>query len=195
MIRHWIYVLLLLGGFSQLAGGVWILVKAEVAQYLIRDAWAKQLAGGQTVKPWPWADTWPVAQLQLQDQAPLTVLGGGSGQALAFAPALLSGSGDPGEFSQARTTVIAAHRDTHFRNIGQLRSGAAIQLQDSRGRWHSYRVSETRVVDSEREQLPIFAEPGLLLVTCYPFNAIDPGGPLRYLVYAEYQGGAAPVQL
>jgi sortase A len=28
-------------------------------------------------------------------------------------------------------------------------------------------------------------QPGLLLVTCYPFDAINPGGPLRYVVAAQ----------
>ena len=27
--------------------------------------------------------------------------------------------------------------------------------------------------------------PTLTLVTCYPFDALDPGGPLRYVVVAE----------
>ncbi|MFD1583774.1 class D sortase, partial [Microbulbifer halophilus] len=107
-------------------------------------------------------------------------------------PGMLPASGEPGE---ARTTAIAAHRDTHFTGLDQLQPGAPIRLQDGRGRWHHYRVMETRVVNSERERLPVFAEPGLLLVTCYPFGAVDPGGPLRYLVYAEYLPGGPPVQL
>jgi len=28
--------------------------------------------------------------------------------------------------------------------------------------------------------------PLLTLVTCYPFDAVVPGGPERYLVFAEY---------
>lgn len=192
MLRAALSTLLLLAGIWQLGGAAWLLAKAELAQYLISDAWEEQLRTGEAAKPWPWADTWPVAKLQLQGQKPLMVLAGGSGQALAFGPGLLAGSGEPG---QPRTTVIAAHRDTHFEGLDQLHPGSAILLQDRRGRWHSYRVSETRVVNSEREQLPIFAEPGLLLVTCYPFGALNPGGPLRYLVYAEYLGSGETVRL
>ncbi|WP_323846838.1 class GN sortase [Microbulbifer magnicolonia] len=192
MLRRALFSLCLLGGLWQLGGATWLLAKAELAQLLIAGAWEEQLQTGIAAKPWPWADTWPVAKLQLGDQQPLIVLAGGSGQALAFGPGLLEASGAPG---QPRTTVIAAHRDTHFGDLGKLKAGAPIQLQDSRGRWHSYRVSETRVVDSGREQLPIFAESGLLLVTCYPFNAIDPGGPLRYVVYAEYLHGGPSIQL
>ncbi|MFC6634729.1 class GN sortase [Microbulbifer taiwanensis] len=192
MWRTLLFAACLSAGLWQLGGAAWLLAKAELAQVLISDAWAEQLQSGSEVKPWPWADTWPVAKLQLYRQEPLIVLAGGSGQALAFGPGLLETSGAPG---QPRTTVIAAHRDTHFGDLGELEPGAPIQLQDSRGRWHSYRVSETRVVDSGREQLPIFAVPGLLLVTCYPFDAIDAGGPLRYLVYAEYLGVSETVQL
>lgn len=178
-------VLLLVGGW-QLGNSAWLLAKAELAQYLIRTAWETQLQRGGAIKPWPWADTGPVAKLQLAGQEPLFVLEGGSGQALAFGPGLLVGSARPGDIAANRTTVIAAHRDTHFGRLGELQADALIGLQDRRGRWHHYRVLETRVVNAEREQLPIFAEPGLMLVTCYPFDAIAAGGPLRYVVYAEY---------
>ncbi|WP_250459546.1 class GN sortase [Microbulbifer litoralis] len=192
MLRRILFAACLLAGLWQAGAAAWLLAKAELAQYLIADAWEEQLSVGKAVKPWPWADTWPVAKLQLADRAPLMVLAGGSGQALAFGPGMLAVSGQPGD---ARTTVIAAHRDTHFTGLDQLRRGAPVMLQDHRGRWHRFRVTETRVVDSDREQLPVFAEPGLLLVTCYPFGVIDPGGPLRYLVYAEYLGAGETVQL
>ncbi|MCO1333666.1 class GN sortase [Microbulbifer sp. OS29] len=192
MIRSLLFLLCLGTGVWQLGSAAWLLAKAELAQLLIANAWEGQLQGEGAQKPWPWADTWPVAKLKLQGQAPQFVLAGGSGQALAFGPGLLAGSGDPGG---DRTTVIAAHRDTHFSGLQYLKYGAVIYLQDSNGHWHSYRVVETRIVDSEREMLPIFAERGLLLVTCYPFAALTAGGPLRYLVYAEYQSGGERVQL
>jgi sortase A len=30
----------------------------------------------------------------------------------------------------------------------------------------------------------------LTLVTCYPFDAVEPGGPLRYVVVATADGGS-----
>ncbi|WP_082859455.1 class GN sortase [Microbulbifer sp. Q7] len=188
-------VLCLALGLWQLGGGFWILLKAEAAQYLISDAWQRQLADGEIQKPWPWADTWPVAQLQLGVEKPLAVLQGTSGQALAFGPGLLNGSGEPGNLAEPRTTVIAGHRDTHFRNLAALKPGALIQLQDRAGRWHGFRVRGARVVDSETEALPVVDTPGLLLVTCYPFDAVGAGGPLRYLVYADYLRPESTVQL
>ena len=196
ILKHWLPVILLGAGVWQLGSGGWILAKAELAQYLISDAWQRQLASGEIHKPWPWADTWPVAQLKLDEQKPLAVLRGTSGQALAFGPGLHETSAVPqGGPPADRTTVIAAHKDTHFRGLGQLKPGMGVQLQGADGRWQVFRVRGTRVVDSEREALPVTDQPGLLLVTCYPFDALQAGGPLRYLVYAEPVPEASVVHL
>jgi sortase A len=41
-------------------------------------------------------------------------------------------------------------------------------------------------VDSRRTRIVLDTDVALLtLVTCYPFDAINPGGPLRWLVTAE----------
>jgi sortase A len=42
------------------------------------------------------------------------------------------------------------------------------------------------VLDSRRDRLVIEADrPMLTLLTCYPFDALLPGGPLRYVAIAE----------
>jgi len=47
------------------------------------------------------------------------------------------------------------------------------------------RVTDVRIVDTRRTRLVLDANAALLtLVTCYPFDAINPGGPLRWLVTA-----------
>ena len=56
-------VTLVLLGLWQIGSGAWIYVKAQLAQVLLQRAWAGTLAGQRDVKPWPWADTWPVARL------------------------------------------------------------------------------------------------------------------------------------
>ncbi|WGL18051.1 class GN sortase [Microbulbifer bruguierae] len=187
---HFLSLLLICAGIWQLTSGTWLLVKAELAQYLISDSWQRQLSSGDIHKPWPWADTWPVAQLKLGDDKPLVVLQGTSGQALAFGPGMYESTAMlPGDGSRAPVKVIAAHRDTHFRGLERLTAGAPVALQGSDGGWRSYLVTATRVVDSRTGSLPDFGHvgsaPGLILVTCYPFGAVDTGGPLRYLVYAE----------
>ena len=191
----WLSLVCLALGLWQLGSGTWPLLKAELAQHLISDSWQQQLATGKAQKPWPWADTWPVALLRMGKEKPLVVLQGASGEALAFGPGLLNGSGEPGNLAEPRTTVIAAHKDTHFRNLGALKRGAVIQLQDRQGRWHSFQVRGSKVVNSETDRLPVADVPGLLLVTCYPFDALSAGGPLRYLVYADYVENISTVQL
>ncbi|WP_237058073.1 class GN sortase [Microbulbifer sediminum] len=186
MLRFLLVMSFLLAGAWQLGGAAWLLAKAHLAHYLIDDAWEQQLRSGEPVRPWPWADTWPVARLSLGGGRPLLVMSGSSGQALAFGPGLVENSGAPG--ARDRNTVIAAHRDTHFNGLRDLRAGQVVRLQDIRGRWYRYRVSSSRVVDSRREQMPIQAGPGLVLVTCYPFDALSAGGPLRFVVHAEYLG-------
>jgi len=194
-VTPWLSALCIAIGLWQLGGSAWLLAKAELAQYLISTSWERQLASGEAQKPWPWADTWPVAQLKLAEEKPLTVLHGTSGQALAFGPGLLTGSGEPGDLDEPRTTVIAAHNDTHFRNLGALEPGAVIRLQDRHGRWHTYRVRGAKVVNSETDRLPVAPVPGLLLVTCYPFDTLNAGSPLRYLVYADSVDPVATLQL
>jgi sortase (surface protein transpeptidase) len=49
------------------------------------------------------------------------------------------------------------------------------------------------VVDSRSTRIALRSDvPRLTLVTCYPFDAIEPGGPLRYVVTAELAQDPAP---
>src|SRR5256884_6616698 len=63
----WLWIvfitLLVALGAWQLGRGAWIQAKAWLAQSLIAHAWARTLSGERQAKPWPWADTWPVARL------------------------------------------------------------------------------------------------------------------------------------
>ena len=153
----------------------YIYAKAMLAQVLIERAWQDSLASQRQVKPWSWADTWPVARLVVPDlDVDLYVLAGDYGSSLAFGPGRRFG-----------TNMISGHRDTHFRFLQRLRPGQLILLQERSGPWHRYRVTATSVVN-ESVNLPRVGDPSILiLVTCYPFDAIVPGGPLRYVVYAQ----------
>ena len=49
-----------------------------------------------------------------------------------------------------------------------------------------YQVTGTRIIDSRHARIPAASSmDGLCLVTCCPFDAIVPGGPLRYVVQAR----------
>ena len=81
-MRKLIAIVLLLGAVAVAAQGSWLQAKAWLAQWLIADAWAEQLQAGTPSKPWPWADTWPVAKLTTPDGEARYVLDSVSGQAL-----------------------------------------------------------------------------------------------------------------
>jgi sortase A len=174
---------LALAGMLSVAHGAWIPAKAKLAQILLEDAWQKTQLTQRPTKPWPWADTWPVGRLSApaQNQS-LIVLAGASGEALAFGPGHLSQSATPGSEGNS---VIAGHRDTHFAFLKHLKSGDRLQLEAQDGKIHEYQVTDLRVVlETETEVLLPTEQAMLTLITCYPFDALKPGGPLRYVVRA-----------
>lgn len=60
-------LLLMTSSAVMLVFGLWIPLKAVMAQELLEIAWAESQAQ-QTEsrpRPWPWADTWPVAKLSM----------------------------------------------------------------------------------------------------------------------------------
>ena len=177
-------IVLLLCGMWQIGSASYIHAKAILAQVLLEAAWDRTVHGQQEVKPWPWADTWPISRLDVPGLGiDRIVLAGASGSSLAFGPGHLFGSSLPG---QQGNTVIAGHRDTHFRFLKDIQRGELIQLQSLTGETIKYEVSETIIVDEKQaEYLISTSDNTLTLITCYPFDAIRPGGPLRYLVIAK----------
>jgi sortase A len=168
-------------GFGAAASRIY--VKAWLAQRLLHRAWAATQAGGVPVKPWPWADTWPIARLSMPDRGiDLIVLADASGRSMAFGPGLVAGTAPPGV---PGNTVLSGHRDSQFRFLRSLEPGDRLRLEDARGTWHDYAVTDTLIVDAQAvEILWETDEARLTLVTCYPFDALAPGGPLRYVVRA-----------
>lgn len=168
-------------GFWQLGEGAYIPAKAWLAQELMLRAWSRAAAGEVNPAPWPWADTWPVARLSAKaGDVDLIVLAGGSGRTLAFGPGHLAASALPG---QRGNSIIAGHRDTHFGFLRDLAVGEQLDVETSDGREHRYRVVDIDIVDSRRGSLLLDTDDSMLsLVTCYPFDAIDAGGPMRYIV-------------
>ncbi len=167
--------------------GIWIHAKAFAAQILLEKAFSESIETGAPVKPWNWADTWPVARIEaprLNESA--IALKGASGQALAFGPGHLDNTPMAGERG---TAVYAAHRDTHFAFLKNIEKNDQILVTRSDGKTVSYRVSHMIVTRwDEAKIVPDSEGRHLVLATCYPFDAITPG-PLRYLVYADMETG------
>ena len=175
---------LLCFGFWQLGHGTYIPAKAWVAQELMQRAWRRSTPAGRAERPWPWADTSPVARLRARQGAvELIVLAGSSGRTLAFGPGHMSTSVLPGEVGNS---VIAGHRDTHFQFLKHLQVGESLEIERPGGRFFRYRIVDVNVVDSRRGSLVLdTVEPMLSLVTCYPFDTAEAGGPMRFVATAE----------
>lgn len=171
-----ITVLLFVTGLTIASQGVWIHVKAALAQVLLEISWRT------AVKPWPWADTHAVAKLEVDGET-VIVLAGASGRTMAFGPGHLDGTALPG---QRGNCVITAHRDTHFAKLRHVAAGDRITLRAPGGQRVEYEVTRTMVAGKNETWL--LGDDGtdkLTLITCYPFDAVLPGGPLRYVVIAE----------
>ena len=184
-LRWTALIALLVGvGLAAVGNGLYIYAKAGLAQALLHSAWARTQLTGTPVAPWPWADTHPVARLIAPAlDADLLVLSGASGRTLAFGPGHLDGSALPGD---AGNSVITAHRDTHFRFLQRIAIGDALIVEGRNGARRHFQVRRTYVADFRTLNIARDTPmPTLTLVTCFPFDAIRPGGPLRYVVVAE----------
>ncbi|MDN3574754.1 class GN sortase [Methylobacterium longum] len=179
--RRAVAALLGLAGLGLAAQAAWIPVKAALAQALLERAFTRTLTDGRPAKPWPWADTEPVARLALAGRS-FVALRGGSGQALAFGPGQLDGTPEAGE---PGTAVFAAHRDTQFAVLGDLALGDPVVVTRRDGRTIRFRVSGVRVASWDASGIDPQA-PGrhLALVTCWPLAALR-SGPLRLIVEAD----------
>ena len=188
VMRRLIWLLLVLALYF-LGSAFYIPAKAMLAQQLLQQAWAETLhTHGQVSKPWPWADTWPVARLIVPahhiDQI---VLEGDMGNSLAFAP---------GQSLQSFTDkvsgaiMISGHRDTHFHFLKDIALGEFIELQNEAGVIDRYQVQDLQIIDTRYGEVEV-PRTGrwLLLVTCYPFDALQTGGSQRFVVSAEAVNG------
>jgi sortase A len=188
VIKHKIITLSLLLGVYQFSCGFYIFAKAELAQYLIADAWHKNLQSDEQHKPWPWADTHPIAELIIKDKS-WYVLAGASPRNLAFAPTHINSTPRPGEKGNS---VIVGHRDTQFNSLKRLQKGDLIEVKTQHKR-QQFKVTTLRIaVHSELNYIQSennndafdIDQSSLTLVTCYPFDSVLPNPIHRYVVRA-----------
>ena len=115
------------------------------------------------------------------------VMEGTSRRALLVGPGHLSNTAAPG---QPGNSVLAGHRDTFFRRLGELVRGDCIELNRA-GKEYRYRVTRTKIVDPSSTEV-LQSTPGyhLTLITCYPFHYLGPA-PKRFIVFADLANRAA----
>jgi sortase A len=169
-----ILIVLLLGtvAWSLLEVGV-VQGKAWLGQQLLERAWSRAMESGEVVEPWPGAVSHPVARLRMPRlELDHLVLNGADTPILAWGPGM--------EIGPHGQRLIAAHRDTHFRSLRSLEPGDRAHLQHADGRIEHWTVTRIDVVDARSTSIDMaHGAEQLLLVTCYPFDASAPGGPLR----------------
>lgn len=204
---YYIISICLIVALSSFAHGGYLLIKAHLAQYLLNKAWQKQTVTNEfknryIIKPWPWADIYPVAKLRFERfNITQIVLNNDSGQALAFGPGLNRVNTTNIENESSSVFVISAHNDTHFSILRKLKLNDSITLTLKSGRSQTVKVSNITIIDTKTEQLvlsnydeninseqndyndqnkPLIKE--LILVTCYPFRGAGTETTLRYIV-------------
>ena len=153
LLRKWIASGIITVGISLLAWGLWIPVKAIVAQQLLDLAWERSQSGELDVRPWPWADILPAFRLSLpgHDRS-FVVLNNSSGEALAFGPGHVSSTKQSGK---SGVVVIGGHRDTHFSILREIKVGDTITVEDVQRRQYSYSVSEIAVRHKDEIEMMI----------------------------------------
>ncbi len=184
LIKFVALTLILVSGLSFLKP-FYYYTKAELAQHLLSNAWLKtQLAKGlRTFKPWPWADTYPILKLDLPSlKESYFVLNSSSGQSLAFGPGLHTTNLLPGETGNS---VIAGHRDTHFKSITQLKIGDKLIVENNNGKLITFIIDRLTIANAETDFIQIDqTQSRLSLVTCLPPQQGELHSPLRHLISA-----------
>ncbi len=160
---------------------LWIPAKAALGQALLEHSWQELQAGNPGVKPWPWADTHAIALLEVPRlEIRQVLLSGASPRNLAWGPVWFTLNGN----HVSGDVVVSGHRDTHFSFLQHLQAGDELLLS-TEAQQIRYEIVQLEIVDSRTATLnPLSDTRRLTLVTCYPFDALQAGGPLRYVVTA-----------
>lgn len=161
----------------------WYQKEAEESfKELIREPMPATAPAHPTPKREPDRDK-PLAKLEI---ARLQVFGyvedGLDARTLGRAIGHSSKSAKPGERGNI---VLAAHRDTFFAGLRDVRVGDIVDVQASNGEKYQYRVSKVLVLDP-KETWVMRSSPKrdmLTLITCYPFHFIG-NAPNRLVVQA-----------
>ncbi len=187
LIRIAIIALLVAAGLTLIGNGVWIKTKAQLAQILLNQAFERVQSTpasiGNKAKPWGWADIKPVARLTAPRlKKNNIILDNTSGEALAFGPGHLPGTPLPGDQG---TSVLSAHRDTHFAWIKNLKMGDRLEVEKADGSQIAFSVKRSWIAPYDKSGIDADSDDTkLALSTCYPFEA-KTRGPMRYIVEAQ----------
>jgi sortase A len=149
---------------------------------LIDRAYQAHLEDGRVHRPWDWADTHPLARLEVPRlNVRRIVLAGATGGSMAFGPGHVDGSALP---NRPGNCALAGHRDSWFAFLEELRVGDELLLA-TRSATRRYRVTDLAVHSMwNAEVLRPTPEPRLTLITCFPFHGLL-RSPWRYVAVCE----------
>ena len=136
------------------------------------------------IKPWPWADTYPIAELSFERlDKNIVVLNGGDPTTLAFSAGAIT------PFNQTHTNkpfIVAGHNDSHFAFLEDIVMKDVISMRDQQGKSQLYQVENIDIIDASSGQFPVLPnDSSLILITCYPFNNIGNNRDERYIITAK----------
>lgn len=193
---------LCLTGLASVTQGVAVPVRARLAQEGLEREFTRRLESNRTALAAEPRDHHPVrpsgkpvaASLAMPTSSPIAritvarlgvaefvLAGAATHERLARGPAVLK-QGDAAN----PVTILAAHRDTHFLFVRDLREGDEIILQYVTGAQERYRVTRFETVRWDTFSYPLDpVQPLLALATCYPFGGAEYGGPWRRVAWAE----------
>jgi sortase A len=174
-MRRFAFALVTMGIAIALAGGI-LGLSAYTGQAAARVRWEKE----STSKDVGAAEA--LTRLSFPSQGKdFFVAEGATKENLLLGPSRVEWSGTPGAKGNS---IIAAHRDTHFRMLKDLKKGELIDVE-RRGRTFQYRIVALEVVEAnDRQFYGPTTVPALTLVTCYPFYYLG-SAPKRFIVRAE----------
>ncbi|MCF6457807.1 sortase [Pseudoalteromonas sp. MMG024] len=153
--------------------------KAQLAQFLLWQAWQENKAdANHKQKAWYYADGYPVGELVVESKSiSQIVLNEASNRNLAFAPGIWH--------HPSNNILVAAHNDTHFSFVKELKLGEKISYQaQGKGQQHFKVVNKIHVGYRDSNWL-LGLEGYLVLITCVRRNGLDLVPQGRVVIVAE----------
>jgi len=158
--------------------GYWVELSVKGTWSQIRGARELERPGSVTASP---SNGEVVGRLEIPRLRLSTVVfEGADDEVLERGAGHLPGSALPGNRGN---TVLAAHRDTFFRPLQNVKVGDLVKIHTG-PKDSVYVVESARVVEpNEVDVMKPTRDPALTLITCYPFRYIGPA-PERFVVRA-----------
>ncbi|OYD06584.1 class D sortase [Paludifilum halophilum] len=164
--------------------------ESHIVQTYDRKAYARSMGTGQPLKPLDqgieYGEKPPIGEgvgdlIIPRLDAKLPLIEGIADPQLSQGVGHYPDTAFPGETGHS---VLAGHRETTFKRIGEMKKGDLLIIKNGEGTF-TYKVRKMWVTDkNDRTVIVPKDKPVLSLITCYPFDMIG-RAPERYIVQAD----------